>query len=128
MKNTGAEKGDLHHRFQSLKNVFVGGLVATLLRRWRPRQHWCSAPGRDYVPAVADACFGSAVPRSSPGSSLLDYVESIACSGGRQEVDRVDDRHGDDVFLRAKIESANPVYDLLCEYRCLHIGRLQLAK
>lgn len=81
--------------------------------------------GRQRSPAPAAVL---EVPRSSPGSPWLDYVEWIACSGGRQEVDRVDDRHGDNVILRAKIESANPVYDLLCEYRCLHIGRLQLAK
>ena len=128
MKNTCAEKGDLHHSFQSLTNVFVGG--------WS--QLGCDAGGRASIgvpPRVGIMCQRSPapavvlkVPLSSSGSHLLNYVERIACSGGRQEVDRVDDRHGDDVILSAKIESANPVYDLLCEYRCLHIGRLQLAK
>ncbi len=128
MKNTCAEKGDLHHRFQSLTNVFVGGLA----------QLCCDAGGRvstGVPPQVGIMCQRSPapaavlkVPRSSPGGPRPDYVEWIAYSGGRQEVDRVDDRHGDDVILRAKIESANPVHDLLCKYWCLHIGRLQLAK
>jgi hypothetical protein len=53
MKNTGDEEGDLHHRIQSLTNVFVegwsqlfcdaGGRVSIGVQPW----------GRDLAPAVA---------------------------------------------------------------------------
>jgi len=39
----------------------------------------------------------------SQGGSLA-YVLCSAWSGGRQEIDRIDDRHGDDVFLGTKVE------------------------
>ena len=67
-------------------------------------------------------------PESAVSGVPWPLCQRIARSGDRQEVDWIDDRHGDDVFLGAEIEVGDPVDDLLREHRRAHIGKLQLAQ
>jgi hypothetical protein len=56
------------------------------------------------------------------------YVKWIAGSGGRQEVNRVDDCHRDNVFLGAEVEIIDSGNDLLSQRRRIHVRGLHLAK
>ena len=52
---------------------------------------------------------------------FTSYVKLLAGSGGRQEVDRVNDRHRDNVFLGAEvkiIDSGNDLLSLACDPSC----------
>jgi len=57
-----------------------------------------------------------------------EYVKSTCGSRRRQEIDRVDDRHGDDVFLGAEVKRAHAIDDLIGQQRRVHIRGMQLAK
>lgn len=87
MKNTCAEKGDPHHMFQSLRNVFVGGLA----------QLCCDAGGRvntgvppqvgimsqrSLAPASVLQCRGH--PRAAPGWIMSSGLRAQAA--GRKSI------------------------------------------
>ncbi len=56
------------------------------------------------------------------------YVIYLAESGSRKEVDRIDDRHGNDVFLGTEVKRQNAIDNLLRKVRGIHVGKLQLAQ
>jgi len=98
---------DLYHTVSHLLACAVGVLRMAWLCGFqkRPRKS-CSV----FMSAKSAA--------KRPISSLCKVLASL---GRGQKVDRVDDRHRDDIFLGAEVERQHAFYDLAGQFRCIHV-------
>ena len=104
---------DAAHRLGEMRHRFTGCV-----------QGMCHFAKRPSLLALRTTTDSPAVGRrrlmSAGSSENAGYVKLVCGSGRRQEIDRVDDRDRDDVFLGAEVESPHAVHDLVGQDRRLH--------
>ena len=117
-------KGELHHMFGTW-------LIAGVIRRLSLITCLETATAVGSSRAYTNSGDGLQTPGAAPTwnrQEIDSYVKRPPRSGGRKEVDRVDNRHCNDAIFRSEVEIADAIDDLLGQNRRLHIGRLQLAQ
>ena len=117
-------KGELHHRFGMWR-------LASVIQRLSLVTCLETATALGSSRAYANSIDGGQAPGSAASRNrrqIDSYVKRPPLSGGRKEVDRIDNRHCNDAIFRSEVEIADAIDDLLGQNRRLHIGRLQLAQ
>ena len=109
--------GDMDHR----SGARIGRLVNFLQAAWLLR---CSRWARGIFGAVRRIM----LPKTEQKWRRSRLCLIAAGLAGRQEVDRVNDRHGDDVFLGAEVEGADAIDDLIGQRWRIHGHGVQFAQ
>ena len=109
--------GDMDHR----SGARIGRRVNFLQAAWLLR---CSRWARE----IFGAAWCVMLPKTDQKRRMAGLCLVAAGLARGQKVDRVNNRHGDDVFLGAEVEAADAIDDLIGQRWRLHGRGVQLAQ